>query len=443
MRVDSGALRVIETLRAAGYRALLAGGCVRDLLMGREPRDWDIATDAAPDQVEKLFERTLPVGAHFGISVVVLETGQYEVARFRRDGPYRDGRHPTFVEAADEWADAQRRDFTINGLFFDPSTDELIDHVGGQADIKRGILRAIGDPTDRFREDYVRLLRCIRFAARFNFSIESETYSALSALAQHIQMTAPERIDDELTRLLTEGGVVRGLELLMDSGLLNVLLPEVAALRGVEQPPEYHPEGDVWTHVLLVMGQLRNPDPELAWGALLHDIGKEPTFEIRDRIRFNRHDYVGAHMALGICRRLRMSNARTGRICDLVAQHMRIRNVRDMRESKRRRFLRQEGFDQLLELHRADCMGCHGKLDLYQFCQAELSALGPEGLNPPPLLTGRDLMALGLPPGPLMGRVLARLEDAQLEGAIQSRAEAIRWVQQRYRASLIEDRKSE
>ncbi len=440
MELDGGALRVVETLRRAGHRALLAGGCVRDMLLGQTPKDWDIATDAAPDQVAALFARTLPVGAHFGICVVVLEEGHYEVARFRRDGPYRDGRHPTSVEIADARADALRRDFTINGLFFDPAHREIIDYVGGRADIERGLLRAIGDPAARFAEDYLRLLRCVRFAARLDFAIEESTYAALRDQAPRIDAISPERIEDELTRLLTEGGIVRGLELLMDSGLLAVVLPEVAALRGVEQPPEFHPEGDVWNHVQLVMAQLCDPPPELAWAALLHDIGKEPTFEVRDRIRFNRHDVVGAQMAEGICRRFRMSNARSARICELVAQHMRIRNVPDMRESKRRRFLRQEAFAQLLELHRADCMGCHRKMDLYEYCLAQLDDLGEEKLRPPPLLKGGDLLALGMESGPMVGRVLERLEDAQLEGTLHSREEAVAWVRQRYRALIAPPR---
>lgn len=436
MRVDPGARGVLETLHGAGFRALLAGGCVRDMLMGIEPKDWDIATDAGPEQVATLFPRTLPVGADFGICIVVVAEGHYEVARFRRDGPYRDGRHPSRVEPADESADAQRRDFTINGLFYDPFHNEIIDYVGGREDIERGVVRAIGDPLARFGEDYLRLLRCVRFAARFNFSIDESTYAALCALAGHIEAIAPERVEDELTWMLIDSGVVLALELLMDSGLLQAILPEVARLRGVEQPPEFHPEGDVWTHLLLVMGQLCNPTAELAWGALLHDIGKEPTFEVRDRIRFNRHDVVGAKMAEAICRRLRMSNARTERVCALVAQHMRIRNVPDMRESKRRRFLRQDCFAHLLELHRADCMGCHGKLDLYEYCRAQLALLGEDQLRPPRLLSGRDLLDMGLEPGPLLGRILRRLEDAQLEGEIESRDEALAWVRSRYRASL-------
>ena len=273
MRVDPGALSVLSTLREAGFRALLAGGCVRDMLMGNEPVDWDIATDAGPNQVGELFSRTLPVGAHFGISVVFIEQGQYEVARFRRDGPYTDGRHPDRVEPADERADAQRRDFTINGLFYDPFQNEIIDYVGGRGDIERGLVRAIGDPHARFSEDYLRLLRCVRFASRFDFSIAEPTRVALSTLAGGIGSIAAERVEEELTRMLTDPGAVRGLELMMESGLLSAILPEVARLRGVEQPPEFHPEGDVWTHSLLVMRQLDDPVPELAWAALLHDIG--------------------------------------------------------------------------------------------------------------------------------------------------------------------------
>ncbi len=439
MVVDEGARCVLETLQRAGHQALLAGGCVRDLLMGIAPKDWDIASDASPEQVRQLFARTIDIGARFGIVVVVLEQGHYEVARFRRDGPYTDGRRPEHIEFAAAQEDALRRDFTINGLFYDSQTDEIIDYVGGRADLERGVVRAIGAANKRFAEDYLRLLRGVRFAARFSFALEPETYKALCQLAPCIAQTSAERVAEELTRLLTEGGVVRGLQLLMDTGLLAVLLPEVAALRGVEQPPEFHPEGDVWTHLLLVMGQLQEPSPELAWAALLHDIGKEPTFEIGDRIRFNRHDAVGAEMAAAICKRLRMSKARSERICDLVAQHMRIRNVRDMRESKRKRFLRQESFPQLLELHRADCMGCHGKLDLYAYCVEQMAAVGPEKWRPERLLSGRDLLGLGMRAGPRMGLVLDRLEDAQLEGQIATRDEAIAWVRRRYGAELRAD----
>jgi putative nucleotidyltransferase with HDIG domain len=329
-----------------------------------------------------------------------------------------------------------RRDFTINGLFYDPATDQVIDYVGGRADIERGIVRAIGDAQQRFEEDYLRLLRGVRFAARLSFSIESETYKALCQLAPRIAKTSAERVAEELTRMLTEGDVVLALQLLMDTGLLEVLLPEVAVLHGVEQPPEFHPEGDVWTHLLLVMGQLKNPSPELAWAALLHDIGKEPTFEVSDRIRFNRHDIVGANMATAICKRLRMSKLRSERVCDLVAQHMRISNVPDMRESKRKRFLRQDCFSQLLELHRADCMGCHGKLDLYEYCVEQMGTVGIEELRPERLLSGTDLLELGLRAGPRMGKVLARLEDAQLEGLISTRDEAITWLKKRYSAEL-------
>ena len=436
MLVDKGALSVVETLCRAGHQAFLAGGCVRDMLMGHSPKDWDIATDASPAQVQKLFARTLAVGERFGIVVVVLQEGQYEVARFRRDGPYTDGRRPDHVEMADAREDALRRDFTINGLFYDPATDQVIDYVGGRADIERGIVRAIGDAQQRFEEDYLRLLRGVRFAARLSFSIESETYKALCQLAPRIAKTSAERVAEELTRMLTEGDVVLALQLLMDTGLLEVLLPEVAVLHGVEQPPEFHPEGDVWTHLLLVMGQLKNPSPELAWAALLHDIGKEPTFEVSDRIRFNRHDIVGANMATAICKRLRMSKLRSERVCDLVAQHMRISNVPDMRESKRKRFLRQDCFSQLLELHRADCMGCHGKLDLYEYCVEQMGTVGIEELRPERLLSGTDLLELGLRAGPRMGKVLARLEDAQLEGLISTRDEAITWLKKRYSAEL-------
>lgn len=430
--MDAGALKVVRALRGAGFQAFLAGGCVRDLVLGREPVDWDVATSAGPEEVEALFPRTVLVGAKFGIVVAVLAEGHYEVARFRRDGPYRDGRRPASVEFADPEADALRRDFTINGMFYDPLIGELVDYVGGRRDLEQGLVRAIGDPVERFGEDYLRLLRAVRFAARLGFAIEPETFAALCACATRITAISAERIRDELTRLLTEGGAVEGLQLLHDSGLLAEVLPEVAAMRGVDQPPEFHPEGDVWTHVKLLFEHLDAPGPDLAWGTLLHDIGKPPTFAISDRIRFNSHDAVGAQMAAEICHRLRMSNDASERICALVAQHMRIRYVKEMRPSKLKRLLRQPYFPELLELHRADCLASHGKLDLYQFCREKLAESDEETLRPAPLLTGRDLIAAGHVPGPRFKEIFGRLEDAQLEGHIANRSEALDFVQQHF-----------
>ena len=415
-------------LRQAGFQALLAGGCVRDLVLGRTPKDWDVATDAGPEEVEGLFAHTVSVGAKFGIVVVILGERHYEVARFRRDGLYRDGRRPETVEYADAEADAWRRDFTINGMFFDPLGGELIDYVGGREDLTTGIIRAIGDPEERLAEDYLRLLRTVRFAARLDFSIEPATFAALRTHAGRITEVSAERIRAELTLLLIEGGAVRGLKLLDQSGLLTVLLPEVAAMRGVEQPPEFHPEGDVWTHVQGLFEHLDAPGSNLAWSALLHDIGKPPTFKVEDRIRFNGHDVVGAKMAAEICRRMKMSNEASERICNLVAQHMRIRHVREMRTSKLKRLLRAPYFPELLELHRADCLASHGKLDLYEFCREQLVESDEQTLRPPILLSGRELIAEGFVPGPVFREIFSALEDAQLEGRVSNRDEALEFV---------------
>ena len=430
--IDAGALRVVETLRRAGFQALLAGGCVRDLTLGRVPKDWDVATDAGPEEVAALFEHTVPVGAQFGISLVVLDEGDYEVARFRSDGPYRDSRRPASIEPADARADAQRRDFTINGLLYDPESGELLDYVGGQRDLEAKVIRAIGDPAARFAEDHLRLLRAVRFAARLGFTIEPETWDALCAQTARIADVSAERIRDELTLLLTEGGAVYGLRLLDQSGLLQAVLPEVAAMRGVPQDAEFHPEGDVWTHVQLLFEHLDEPSAELAWSALLHDVGKPSTMVRAERIRFHGHDAVGANMAAAICGRLRMSNEARRIICTLVADHMRISHVRQMRPSTLVRLLREPHFPELLQLHRADCLASHGKLDLYEFCQEQLADLKKERLRPPRLISGRDLIALGLQPGPRFKEILTAVEDAQLEGQLDSYYAALRFVQRKF-----------
>jgi poly(A) polymerase len=430
--MDRGALQIVRTLREAGYQALLAGGCVRDRLMGRTPEDWDVATDAAPEAVMELFARTVPVGVQFGIVVVLLEEGRYEVARFRRDGRYLDGRRPEKIEFADAEADARRRDFTINGLFYDPLEERLIDYVGGRRDIEGGLVRAIGDPEERFAEDYLRMLRAVRFATRFSFAIEEETFAAIRLQAPQIKRISPERVRDELTRILTEGNAARGVQLLMDSKLLREVLPEVAAMAGVPQPPEFHPEGDVWTHVVQVLENLHQPGASLAWGALLHDIGKPPTLAIKDRIRFDGHDAVGAEMAQEICRRLHMANQESQRVCQLVAQHMRVRHVKKMRPSKLKRFLREPYFAELLELHRADCLASHGQLDLYEFCRGKLAETQEEELRPPRLVTGHDLKEMGFAPGPLFREILEAVEDAQLEGQVHSREEARELVRRQF-----------
>jgi putative nucleotidyltransferase with HDIG domain len=439
--IDPGALRIVERLRQQGFGALLAGGCVRDRLMGRQPKDWDVATDADPQAVMQLFERTIPVGVKFGIVIVVLEEGQYEVARFRRDGLYLDGRRPEGVEFSGPEADARRRDFTINGMFSDPVTGELIDYVGGREDIERRLIRAIGDPDQRFAEDYLRMLRAVRFAARFSFEIEAETFAAIRSRAGKIGEISAERIRDELTRILTEGQAARGMQLLLEAGLLEVLLPEVAAMDGVAQPEQFHPEGDVWTHVKLALEKLEDPEPTLAWGTLLHDIGKPPTYEESDRIRFNGHDAVGAQMARAVCGRLRMSNDATERICQLVAHHMRFRHVGEMRAGKLKRFLREEYFPELMELHRVDCLACHAQLDLYDFCRERLAEAGEEELRPQRLLTGRELIEMGFPPGRLFREILDALEEEQLEGRVVDREQAEAFVLRRFGIHIEKEHK--
>jgi poly(A) polymerase len=429
-QLDRGAVQLAAQLRAQGFRALLAGGCVRDLLLGRAPLDWDIATDADPEAVGRLFAHTYAVGARFGICVVRLGGRDYEVAQFRSDGMYVDGRRPEAVATSDPQTDARRRDFTINGMFLDPETGQVLDWVGGLEDLQRRVIRAIGAAPIRFGEDRLRLLRAVRFAARLGFAVDPDTAAAITAAAATAALVSAERICHELTLILTEGGAAVGLNLLRDLGLLDHLLPEVAAMAGVPQPLQYHPEGDLWHHLEGVLAGLRTARPRLAWAALLHDVGKPRTMTCTDRIRFHNHDHVGAAMATAICRRLRMSNPDTNRISELVGQHMRLRHVREMRPGNLKRLLRQPWFPELLELHRIDCLASHGQLDLYDFCQAQLATVGAHGLRPPRLLTGDDLVAAGWAPGPAMGRALQALEDEQLEGRVTTRNQAEDFVRQ-------------
>lgn len=418
----SEAEMIVHALRAAGHSAYFVGGCVRDELLGLDVGDYDVATSATPDQVAILFPGARLVGAHFGVVLV----GNVEVATYRSDIGYRDGRHPDAVQfETDPARDALRRDFTINGLFRDPFTREILDFVGGRADLDARLIRAIGDPAQRFEEDHLRMLRAVRFAARLNFAIETETMSAIQKAAWEIHSVAPERIRDELTRILTEGGARRGFELLQETGLLAELLPEIAAFRGVEQPPEFHPEGDVWTHVMLMLEMLGRAPSTLAWGALLHDVGKPATFARLDRIRFNGHVERGVEIAAEICRRLRFSHDDTVQIQALVANHMRFGDVQRMKESTLKRFLRMDRFDEHLELHRLDCLASHGKLDNYEFIERERARIPPVEIRPPRLLTGNDLIAAGWTPGPEFASVLEAIEDAQLEGRVQSKAEAL------------------
>jgi len=425
-RREATARQICARLREAGYRALFAGGCVRDRLLGAPPKDIDIATSAHADEVAELFPRTIAVGAAFGVVVVVESGMHFEVATFRRDGPYLDGRRPSTVDFVDEIEDAKRRDFTVNAMFFNPETETILDYVGGREDLERGILRCVGVPEERFQEDHLRLLRAVRFAARLGFRLDPATSDAISALAPLIGKTSAERVRDELVKMFCGVRAKHSLELLDETGLLTEVLPEVAAMKGVEQPPNFHPEGDVFVHTLLLMDKLPEPcTPTLAFGALLHDVGKPPTQTFEDRIRFNEHEKVGAEMARVICRRLKFSNEETDRIVWHVAQHMRVSAIPDMKENKRKRFVREEGFDELLEVCRLDCLASHGDLRTIEWIEAYRAKIPAEALRPEPLITGRDLIAKGYAPGPAFREVLQAAEDAQLDGSITSRDEAL------------------
>ena len=430
---ESLAHDVIRRLHAAGYKAWLVGGCVRDLLLGRHPKDFDVATDARPDVVTEVFERSEQVGAHFGVVLVRDNGAQVEVATFRSDLLYVDGRRPERVHfETDPRQDVLRRDFTINAMLLNPESGEVLDFVGGRGDLEQGIVRAIGDPEMRFGEDHLRLLRAVRFAARLKFRIEPATMAAMQRLHASILKVSAERVRDELVRILTEGGARYGFELLRDTGMLADLLPEVAAMEGVQQPPEYHPEGDVWVHTLLLLEKLRDPTPTLALGALLHDVGKPPTFRVADRIRFDGHVEVGVKMAREIMTRLRFSHEQTERVEKLVANHMRFKDLGKMRESTLKRFLRQPGFEEHLELHRLDVLSSNRRLENYELAKRCLREMPAEELKPPPLIRGDDLIAAGYQPGPAFGAMLRAAEDAQLEGKVRTREEALELIRREF-----------
>ncbi len=428
----AGAFEVVRRLRDHGFAAYWVGGCVRDLEMGREPHDYDVATNARPSEVAALFEHTVLIGARFGVVVVTLDEDRYEVSTFRAEGPYLDGRRPSRIEFADAQTDVTRRDFTINGLLHDPLSGETIDYVGGRADIERRLVRTIGEPGARFAEDRLRMLRAIRLAAELEFDVEAETLQAIAAQAPAITEVSAERIRDELFRLLTSPGRGRAVRLLYDTGLLHAILPEVAATAGVPQPPEYHPEGDVFTHTVLALERLHRPSPIVAMATLLHDVGKPPTFSQSDRIRFNEHDVVGARMADAICRRLRCSGQEADRIAALVRDHLRVKDLPKMRPAKAKRFLLQPDAADHLELHRADCLASHGDLSVYHWAVAALRDLAAQPQDRPRLITGDDLVALGYRPGPQVGAMLDFIEDARLEGRIATRDEALDLVQKTF-----------
>ncbi len=461
------AISIVRTLRERGHQAYLVGGCVRDLLLGREPADYDVATDAKPDEVMRIFPETYAVGAQFGVVLVPApeakdksvipsadETSHgegssesrnlllgrelkstVEVATFRCDVGYSDGRHPDEVRfSKDPREDVQRRDLTINGLLLDPIKNEVLDYVGGQDDLKSKIIRAIGNPDIRFAEDKLRMLRAVRFAARFEYAIEPATFASIQQLAPQIRQVSRERVRDELTRMLTEGHAQRAFELLDQTGLLREVLPEIAAMKGVEQPPEFHPEGDVFVHTLLMLEKLPQPCPApLAWGVLLHDVGKPPTFRrAPDRIRFDEHARVGTKMAEALCRRLRFSNDETKQIVAFVENHMRFGDVERMNPSTFKKFIRLPRFEQHMELHRLDCESSHRNLRLYNFTREKMNSLPPEEVRPTQLVTGDDLIDVGYSPGPKFKKILGAIEDAQLDGKLQSKQEAIQLVQREF-----------
>ncbi len=400
---------------------------MRDRLLGVVPKDYDVSTDAKPDEILSLFPESETVGAHFGVVLVARGSGvQVEVATFRSEGAYADGRRPAAVRfETDPALDAQRRDFTINGLMEDPLTDEILDYVGGRSDLEHKTVRTIGDPEARFKEDHLRMLRAVRFAARLGFVIESNTLCAIRNCAHCIHRISAERIRDELVRILTEGGARRGFELLDESGLLVHVLPEVKNFQGVQQPPEFHPEGDVWVHVMMMLEQMRIPTCTLALGVLLHDVGKPPTFRVADRIRFDRHAEVGAVMARKRLCELKFANQDVDDVVALVANHMRFKDVRNMRLSTLKRFLRLPHFDEHLELHRLDCMASNGRTDSYEFIQNKLAEFSLEELRPQRLISGRDLIQAGYKPGPDFGRALEAVETAQLDGEIETGEQAM------------------
>ena len=462
LTAKQSAISVVRTLRARGHQAYLCGGCVRDIMLGREPADCDVTTDATPNQVMRIFPETYAVGAQFGVVLVPIpgdagagppsggaegprpagesesvmtgagsKAGVIEVATFRSDVGYSDGRHPDEVRFSnDPREDVARRDFTINGLLMDPISGEVLDFVGGREDLEARIVRTIGDPRQRFAEDKLRMLRAVRFAARFGYRIGPSSFAAIQEMSAQIHQVSHERIRDELTKMLTEGHARPAFLLLSESGLLREVLPEISAMKGVEQPPQYHPEGDVFVHTLLLLEKLPHPCPAtLAWGALLHDVGKPPTFRVApDRIRFDGHVEVGIKMAEAICRRLRFSNDGTEQILALVQHHMRFGQITVMKVSTLKKFLRMPRFEEHLDLHRMDCQASHGDLSTYNFAKERLASIPPEIMRPAPLVTGNDLIAAGYVPGPRFKEILSVLEDGQLEGRLHSKEDALEFV---------------
>jgi len=437
--IKEEAIKVVSKLQQSGYLAYFAGGCVRDLLRDEVPTDYDIATNALPEQVAALFSKTRSVGAHFGVIIVISEEFVFEVATFRNDGSYGDGRRPETVEFTSPEEDVLRRDFTINGIFYDPIEDRTIDYINGQDDINSGTVRAIGNPESRFKEDHLRLLRAVRFAARFDYKIEESTWVAICSNAKEIKNISEERIRDELSKILLDPERVRGFDILMESGLMEAIIPEIIDLKGCEQPPQFHPEGDVFVHTRLMLTLLKDdPSLSLVLSVLLHDIGKPATFsydEEADRIRFNGHDKIGSDMAATILRRLKYPNKIIEEVTEMVVNHMTFKDVQKMREAKLKRFMARPTFEDETELHRVDCLGSWGGLDNYDFLNQKRTEFDNEPIIPPPLLTGKDLIEIGWNPGPELGEILTKVQDLQLEGSLSTKEEAMDWVNSNYSTS--------
>ena len=434
----NAAVSIIKTLQDSGHKAFLVGGCVRDALLGLEPKEYDITTSALPDDVQRLFKRNVPIGESFGVILVLLDDMQFEVATFRQESDYTDGRHPGDVNYTNsEVEDVIRRDFTINGMLYDPIEGQLLDHVNGQDDLANGIVRTIGNAAERFNEDKLRMIRAVRFTSRFGFKMDVETFNAISENCALIESVSKERIRDEIVKIITQNNPGNGIKLLRETGLLKVVLPDVHTMIGVEQPPQFHPEGDVFVHTCLVLDKLHENtggiySPELAMGALLHDVGKPPTFEVSDRIRFNGHDRVGAGMAKGICRNLKFSKKQIERIVSLIREHLKFKDVRNMRQSTLKRFLATPYIEEHLEMHLADCQASHGMTEIYEYLKDKLENMEEAEIKPPPLVTGIDLIGLGYKPGPLFKTILDKIEEQQLEGIVSNREDALEFIKRNF-----------
>ncbi|MFZ0435263.1 MAG: CCA tRNA nucleotidyltransferase [Chthoniobacterales bacterium] len=428
---EAAARSIVERLRAKGFEALYAGGCVRDQLLGLTPHDYDVATNARPEQVEALFPRTVPVGVQFGVIIVLEQGAEIQVATFRGDGTYHDGRHPESVRYTDAEGDSRRRDFTVNGLFFDPIEERILDFVEGRRDLESRLLRAIGNPSERFAEDKLRLLRAVRFATTLGFEIDPDTWREILAWSPEIHAVSAERIREELVKILLSPNRLRGFDLLDESGLLRQVLPEMEALKGCDQPPEFHPEGDVFVHTRLMLSMLA-PDASLplVLSVLFHDIGKPATRAVdkTGRIRFNGHEGVSAGMTLRLLQRLRFPNEVIDAVIPAVRLHMSFKDVPNMRVATLKRMMARPTFEEELELHRVDCLASHGMLDNHAMLIAKREEFGRAPLIPEPLITGHDLIALGLKPGPEFAEMLMSVQTRQMEGTLNTREEALAWI---------------